>query len=76
MINEAKSFTDSVTKWSIESRKITESGILQRRLDICNVCENKVIQLGLPWCKGKEGCGCCLSLKAYMPTEQCPIGKW
>ena len=51
----------------------------RKRLTICNECPER-----LEYSKGKTlkklsrcpECGCILSLKAKLDTEECPLGDW
>lgn len=45
----------------------------KQRLDICNVCPDKINTFGLDSCKG---CGCLIKLKVKLSYTKCPIDKW
>jgi hypothetical protein len=49
--------------------KPAPAGVFQKRLHICGACEHHT---GLR-CKL---CGCFTRVKAWMPHERCPMGKW
>lgn len=44
----------------------------QRRIDICVVCENNILDI-FPKCKQ---CDCPISSLTSMSFKTCPIGKW
>lgn len=45
----------------------------QKRLDICNVCQDADDVLGQKYCRN---CGCVIALKVKFEGQECPIGKW
>ena len=45
----------------------------QKRLDICNACDNTTTTLGKLVC---TNCGCVLDWKVALQNQECPIGKW
>jgi hypothetical protein len=55
--------------WAQDGFKTEDEAETNRRLDICQGCENF-----------KEGrcmlCGCFMKLKAKLSTGSCPVGKW
>lgn len=59
--------------------KYVEKDLFYERLSICNDCP-----LRLESANGRKlkkfsrcpECGCILSLKAKLSTEECPVGKW
>ena len=65
----AASFGTSMAKFAAGGFRTTGKELHQRRLAVCDDCEHR---------SGTNCilCGCILPLKAKMPHETCPIGKW
>ncbi len=62
--------------WAIQLSPSSEQNELAaKRLEICNVCENKKQNaIGVYVC---GICGCVLKSKVFTPAERgCPIDKW
>jgi hypothetical protein len=65
----AFSAVKSMAKFVGSGMKTVPKAAYQRRLQTCNTCEHHT---GVR-CKL---CGCFTSVKAWLPHEHCPIGKW
>jgi tetratricopeptide (TPR) repeat protein len=59
----------SMARFAGSGFKAAPASIYQKRLQTCGQCQHHT---GLR-CKV---CGCFTSVKAWMPHEECPIGKW
>lgn len=61
--------------WNIAFNPDDEQAELaSKRIDICNSCEHKVVNLGINRC---SVCGCALKGKVFSPVKgACPKGKW
>jgi Tfp pilus assembly protein PilF len=69
LLRMAFSAMKSMAHFAGSGFKPAPAGIYQKRLQTCGSCEHHT---GLR-CKV---CGCFTSIKARMPHESCPIGKW
>jgi tetratricopeptide (TPR) repeat protein len=69
LLRMAFSFMKSMAHFAGAGFKPTSNEVYQQRLQTCGPCEHHT---GLR-CKV---CGCFTSVKARMPHESCPIGKW
>lgn len=47
--------------------------IIAYRINICNLCSEKTITLGVSRCKV---CHCIIQLKTKLTNSNCPINKW
>ncbi len=65
----ALSATHSMAKFLAAGAKTASRQAHQKRLDVCKACTHHT---GLR-CRV---CGCFTNTKAWMPHEDCPIGKW
>ncbi len=65
----AASFGTSMAKFAAGGFRTTGTELHQKRLAVCDDCGHR---------SGTNCilCGCILPLKAKMPHEHCPIGKW
>jgi tetratricopeptide (TPR) repeat protein len=69
MMRMAFSAVKSMAKFVATGMKTVPKAAYQRRLQTCSTCEHHT---GVR-CKL---CGCFTSVKAWLPHEHCPIGKW
>jgi tetratricopeptide (TPR) repeat protein len=69
LLRMAFSFMKSMGQFAGAGFKPTTSEVYQKRLETCGPCEHHT---GLR-CKV---CGCFTRVKARMPHESCPIGRW
>lgn len=56
-----------------------EKGLYKKRLDLCNSCPERLKNSkNKPLNKFSRCpmCGCIISLKAKLSTEECPLGDW
>ncbi len=62
-------FTQAITGFVADGCTMVSREQYQERLTVCD------------WCEQREGnfclaCGCLLSAKAAMRSEECPLGRW
>jgi tetratricopeptide (TPR) repeat protein len=69
LLRMAASLTSSMAKYLGSGLKPVTAEALQQRLGVCATCEHHT---GLR-CRV---CGCFTRMKALMPHERCPVGKW
>jgi hypothetical protein len=69
----ALNFGGAMARWIKGGFKVASEAEFQRRLLICQGCPNWSATAGIGRCKK---CGCCTSLKLWLETERCPLGKW
>lgn len=69
MLGMAASFTSSMAEWAATGFQRVEAARHDARLAVCNTCKHHEA----PRCKL---CGCFTDKKAWLPHEDCPLGKW
>ena len=69
LLRMAMSAVTSLARFAASGARTVAPLLYQRRLDTCAPCEHHT---GLR-CRV---CGCFTKLKAWMPHERCPLGKW
>ena len=69
-------FVQATSKWALAGFPITEKKTYEYRSSFCSSCElwDAKARFGLGKCNSKK-CGC-TSVKLWIATEKCPIGKW
>ena len=65
----AASLTTSMTQWAASGFKTVEQGRHDARVAMCAQCKYHQA----PLC---TVCGCYTDKKAWLPHEDCPLGKW
>jgi hypothetical protein len=65
----AASFTSSMTQWVAGGLKVVAQDRHDARLSTCGQCKYHQA----PRC---TVCGCFTDKKAWLPHEDCPLGKW
>ena len=65
----AASFGTAIAKFAAGGFRTTGTELHQKRLAVCDDCQYRAGTTCIL-------CGCILPLKAKMPHETCPIGKW
>ncbi len=72
----AANFAGSVLRWGAAGFPVASTELYTERAKICEACEhwNPTARLGLGKCAAPK-CGC-TSLKRWLSTEKCPLGKW
>ncbi len=72
----AVNFTGAMGRWIKAGVPVVSAEAYAARSAICSPCEHwdGRARLGLGKCKA-PGCGC-TSLKRWLATESCPLGKW
>jgi hypothetical protein len=65
----AASFASSMTNWAASGFNTVSQERHDARLAVCNACKHH----NAPRC---TVCGCFTDKKAWLPHEDCPIGKW
>lgn len=72
----AANFTGALARWSAAGFPTVSAEAYAARGAVCDTCAHWQPQarLGLGKCAA-PGCGC-TSLKRWLATEKCPLGKW
>ena len=70
-LDKAKSFTNSVYKFTKSGFHRVSQEQKQERLNICESCDKMNKDN-----KTCNECGCYLDIKTGWATESCPLGKW
>ena len=69
LLRMALSAAKSVSRFFSSGFQTVVQSTYERRLETCNACEHHTgVRCSL--------CGCFCSIKAWMPHEDCPVGKW
>jgi len=67
----AAAATRAATRFVADGGVMVSSEVLAERNAICRDCPKHLAMLN-----SCSECGCFLTLKARMPAETCPLGKW
>ncbi len=73
MLSQVVSLGKAVVRFAAGGFRMVPLSVLEERLGICSGCERKTTVAGMDIC---NACGCSLSIKARMPGEFCPLGRW
>ena len=69
VLGMAASFATSMAKFAAGGFKTVDPGVHRVRVEQCGPCEHR-----------RESrcqlCGCFIDKKAWLPHEDCPIGRW
>ncbi len=68
-VGKAAAFTASMTQWAVGGFKTVEKDRHDARVAVCSGCKYHQP----PLC---TVCGCFTDKKAWLPHEDCPLGKW
>ena len=69
-------FAKAMTSWKASGLPVLDQENAEARLDVCALCKlrsgDSCSKCGCPLVEGKLG----VPGKAFVPTEECPLGKW
>jgi hypothetical protein len=69
LVSAAASFAASTARFAASGFKTVDAALHQLRMGHCQPCEyRKAAQCAL--------CRCFIDKKAWLPHEDCPIGRW
>jgi len=76
LVELATNFTGAMARWAAAGVPVVDQAGYDAREAECGVCEHwdGRARFGMGKCKA-PGCGC-TSLKRWLATEICPLGKW
>lgn len=72
----ASNFAGAMVRWVKAGLPVVTRPEYQARASVCDACPHwdRAARLGLGKCSA-PGCGC-TSLKRWLATEKCPLGRW
>lgn len=69
LAERARNFAAAAVRFAAGGFRTTSPAMLDHRLALCGGCERRRGEL----C---TACGCIIDIKARMPAEFCPLGRW
>lgn len=77
IMERIESLTESRDKFQSSGLGLLEETLFNSRMEVCKNCTSNVDGICTEPLKDTgKACGCIVSVKAKIPTEQCPAGKW
>jgi hypothetical protein len=72
----AANFSGAIMRWVKAGAPVSSQEVYGERSAVCDACQywDGTARLGLGKCSA-PGCGC-TSMKRWLQTERCPLGKW
>lgn len=77
IIERVQSLVDAKDKFQASGLQLLEEALYNDRMTVCNGCTSNIDGMCTePKKETGQACGCMVAVKAKIPTEDCPAGKW